>query len=42
MPKSNKNNEANNKDIFKKSITSEKSEEKSRLENILLEEIKKN
>ncbi len=42
MPKSNKNNEAKNKDIFKKSTTSEKSEEKSRLENILLEEIKKN
>ena len=41
-PKSNKNDELNKKDIFKKSTTSEKSEEKSRLENILLEEIKKN
>ena len=41
-PKSNENNELSKKDIFKKSTTSEKSEEKSRLENILLEEIKKN
>jgi len=41
-PKSNKNNELSNKDLFKKNTTSENSEEKSRLENILLEEIKKN
>ena len=41
-PKTKTNNELSNKDLFKKNTTNEKSEEKSRLENILLEEIKKN